>query len=73
MSGEREIRRPVRPALVFLRCAKCPDGMMYAAGFSRPTSPPLYGHTCDKCGTTEWISDKRYPHLEYGEERGFGT
>lgn len=51
---------PVTPVAVFYECDECGEGMMRPDGISKMANPPLYQHTCDKCGFTQMFKTQ-YP------------
>jgi hypothetical protein len=62
--SDREIRRPVRPVMVSLRCANCRDGEMRSTNVVQPTDPMRYLHRCTRCGAEEALHAV-YPALRY--------
>ncbi len=55
-----EIKQEVRLYLVDCACDECHEGKMRSTGTCYTTNPPLYPHSCNKCGHVE-MYDKIYP------------
>lgn len=49
------------------KCHKCDGEMIYDNKGILLSSPPQFGHVCDKCGTTINLLDK-YPTVRYIRE-----
>lgn len=60
----------LRPIGIKYRCEFCNEGeMKYGTGNDQPAialavHPPLYQHTCTKCGKTMHLP-KMYPYIEW--------
>ena len=65
-TGNREKIRPVKAVLKTLACSidGC-DGEMQVGGMVLTSNPPFYQHFCTKCGYTEYIHGKTYPHYDF--------
>lgn len=50
--------------VVFI-CDSCEEGHMWTDNTMLTVDPPLYPHTCNKCGH-QANYDKVYPGIEYG-------
>ena len=54
--------RDVQSKQVDMKCPKCNGGYMRPNGLVKPSTPPWYGHICNRCG---YVADYgvRYPHI----------
>lgn len=59
-----EVMSEVKVFQVKMKCDKCKEGYMVCGNTVLSSYPPLYSHTCDKCG---YVSSYRrtYPYMKY--------
>ena len=55
-----EVGQEVKIIMVYQKCDKCGEGYMEQNGNVLLSYPPLYPHTCTKCGHSANYT-KRYP------------
>mgnify|MGYP004533540091 FL=1 len=69
-----EVGQEVKIIMVRQKCDKCGKGYMEPGDIVLTSYPPLYPHTCTKCGYSENYT-KRYPYqmtIPVSEEKELG-
>lgn len=60
-----EVVAEVKTLLTHRKCSNCGEGLMERVGDTvYPTSPPIYPHKCNNCGSESGYTVE-YPYIRY--------